>query len=347
MHKFNLYHLNVVRIMRKFLLLLLVICSINAVAQKRIKSFSAPINYSDFPVNLTGTIDYNDEGNPSVFSLGMSINYMGYEQNIPIFTTTYSYGEDSLSQSTDLSSMGEGTLITSSSLSNGKAKTITYNIDDKSYSYDFDYENDHLVSIAGDDEDGIDVNADLVWDNGNLINYYSIVNGDSSTKITFDYSDVPSDPVLNSILALFIENQLTANAYAGLTPVKYFGLTCKNLPSRLSGVIYSKDEDTGEQTIDKDTIDFVYTVGNDGFVNKVTAKGIDLDLDEETTVHDMDINITWEDVPATGVSSIKSSSKAVGKDEYYSIEGRVLPSPRKGLNIIHHADGTVQKVILK
>lgn len=333
--------------MRKLLLLLLVVCSINAMAQKRVKSFSAPLNLEGVPVNFTGSLEYNDEGNPSSFAIGITINYMGTEQNIPVLSTSYGYDNNSLTQNVDMSSMDISNMSTTAALENGLAKSLSYSVDGKNYSYEFDYDNGKLVSIAGDDEDGTDVNADLAWDNGNLTKYSSIVKGDSSTTINFEYSDVKSDPALNCILSFFIENQLTENSFAGLTPVKFFGLTCNNLPSKLYGAFYDKDEDTGEQTVENDTINLSYTIGDDGYVSKVTIDGADIDLDDETSIQNVDLNITWEDIPTSGLSSVKTVNNAVAGDEYYSLDGVKLPTLKQGINIVRHSDGTVQKLVVK
>lgn len=337
--------------MRRFLSILLVVfCSLNVIAQKRLKSFSAPISYMDVPVNLYGSLDYNDEGNPSKLSVGMRINYMGSEQNFPFLSDAYSYQiKNFINQTVDLSQLGEGNLSTVASLLDGHVVSLTYTKESIAYSYDIYYdENNHLSSIAGTNETGQDVNCDLVWNaDGNLANLSTIINGDSSSTVTFEYIDVKADPALNSIISMVVENTITDNAFITLTPVKYFGLTCSNLPSKVYSVSYTKDDDTSEFSIEKDTLSFDYTIGDDGYVSKVTAKGVDMELDDDDTVDNLDFNLTWEDIPVTGISSVKSSLPLKGTDEYFSLDGTRITSPRKGVNIVHHADGSVQKFFLK
>ena len=53
-----------------------------------------------------------------------------------------------------------------------------------------------------------------------------------------------------------------------------------------------------------------------------------------------------EEISSTGIGSI-SPMENVGDDVYYSIDGRRIAAPRKGINIIRKANGTVKKVLIK
>lgn len=332
--------------MRKFLLFLLVFTSINAFAQKRLKSFSAPINYMDMPLSINGSLDYDSDGRPSQLSLDMGINYMGYVQNMPIVSLGYSYGENSISQSVNVQSDPSENYSTTGTLANGKVNNLTYNVGSKSYSYDLYYEGSNLVSIAGTNEDGADVNSDIEWDNGNISSAATIINGDSAYLVKIEYSDVAADPALNCFLSNYIESPLTDNSFLGLSPVSYYGLTCRNLPSKIITIDYDKEDD-GTFTVESDTTQLSYTLGDDGYVSKVTLSGLDLEIDEGSSVSSLDLNLTWEDSPVAGISSVTKSEIAKGPDSYYSLDGAKLSLPRRGLNIIRHKDGSTNKVIIK
>ena len=71
------------------------------------------------------------------------------------------------------------------------------------------------------------------------------------------------------------------------------------------------------------------TIGTDtstrwGFV---IADGVDVDKD------------------VTGIEGVKTSSTAI--EEYYTLDGKRLKAPQKGVNIIRMSDGTTKKVIIK
>lgn len=53
-----------------------------------------------------------------------------------------------------------------------------------------------------------------------------------------------------------------------------------------------------------------------------------------------------EEISSTGIESI-SPTENVGDDVYYSIDGRRISAPCKGINIIRKANGTVKKVLIK
>ena len=53
--------------------------------------------------------------------------------------------------------------------------------------------------------------------------------------------------------------------------------------------------------------------------------------------------ITVEDI-STSISDIESETKVIG---YYSVDGRKVETPTKGLYIVKYADGHKRKVIIK
>lgn len=58
------------------------------------------------------------------------------------------------------------------------------------------------------------------------------------------------------------------------------------------------------------------------------------------------IALTEDDPKPTGVNSIKSDSHAI-PTSIYSVDGKRLTTPQRGLNIIHMSDGTTKKLMIK
>ena len=58
------------------------------------------------------------------------------------------------------------------------------------------------------------------------------------------------------------------------------------------------------------------------------------------------VALTEDDPKPTGVNSIKSDNQAI-PSRIYSVDGKQLTTPQRGLNIIHMSDGTMKKLLIK
>jgi len=81
--------------------------------------------------------------------------------------------------------------------------------------------------------------------------------------------------------------------------------------------------------------------GGAAFLNP--ANNAYLPLDVENPVNFIDLS---EDGP-DGIGGLTSDPSSVGEGSIYDLSGRNLAAPQKGINIIHHSDGTNQKVLVK
>jgi hypothetical protein len=57
------------------------------------------------------------------------------------------------------------------------------------------------------------------------------------------------------------------------------------------------------------------------------------------------VPLTNSDPKPTGVESVSNNGKTA--ERYYTIDGKQIPAPRRGLNMIKMSDGTTRKVVLK
>ena len=57
------------------------------------------------------------------------------------------------------------------------------------------------------------------------------------------------------------------------------------------------------------------------------------------------VALTDADPKPTGIESVNSSIKTAVR--YYTIDGKLLSTPQRGLNIVKMSDGTMRKVIVK
>ncbi len=58
-------------------------------------------------------------------------------------------------------------------------------------------------------------------------------------------------------------------------------------------------------------------------------------------------NAAKVEVQSAGTTGITSVPTDRGTAAYYTIDGRPLSHPQRGLNIVRRTDGTVQKIIVK
>ena len=57
------------------------------------------------------------------------------------------------------------------------------------------------------------------------------------------------------------------------------------------------------------------------------------------------VALTDSDPNPTGIKSVSNSAKAI--ERYYTIDGKLLSAPQRGLNIIKMSDGKTRKVVIK
>ena len=57
------------------------------------------------------------------------------------------------------------------------------------------------------------------------------------------------------------------------------------------------------------------------------------------------VALTDSDPNPTGIKSVSNSAKAI--ERYYTIDGKLLSTPQRGLNIIKMSDGKTRKVVIK
>ena len=57
------------------------------------------------------------------------------------------------------------------------------------------------------------------------------------------------------------------------------------------------------------------------------------------------VALNGDDPKPTGVESVSNNGKTA--ERYYTIDGKQIPAPRRGLNMIKMSDGTTRKVVLK
>lgn len=325
--------------MRKTLLLLTLLCALTASAQKRLKSFSAPLTVTfdgqAFTVNMTGDLSYDSNGDLSVLKLNMGM--MGTTQEF--LSVNYIYGENDLMQT--YTSDGEEAMSTEAALTNGLATSLTYNIDGKSYPFTLTYNDGKLASIEGTNEDSTLVRNDLTWENGNLKSETVSENGTATGRLDFTYGTVRANEALNAIIAYMVESPLMENSLIALTPVKYYGLASAYAPEKIT-VSELGGEDSNTQDIN-----IAYTQGADGLPSGFNISGIELELDEDIPpITSVDVSLTWEDDPTSAIAGVSTTAETQPMG-YYTLDGRSLDKPAHGLNIVRYADGTSKKVIVK
>lgn len=323
--------------MRKMLLTMMLFSTLAAGAQKRLVGFEAPVTYKGEQVNFAGRVSWLEDGRPDQFRAGMSLD----GQFFPVTVTQFTYADDKILHTTyeweqsENYEYAEPTVALTASLENGKANNVSYVSGYDEYAFDMTYnEEGQLVGVHGYDEWELETDGKLTWENGNLTSM-SVRKGPEYEKyqtMEITYEDAPSTLPVNALLSYFVEGQLTKNRIFGLTPFKPFGLEFANLPSTLSRP-------------DVPTVEFTYTYDEDGDVNSIVMDGLLFQLDQWTYVGHLEVELLYEDVPVTGVSTPKMVKST--EEQVYNMGGQRVNARQRGLNIVRGTDGRVSKVLVR
>ena len=94
-----------------------------------------------------------------------------------------------------------------------------------------------------------------------------------------------------------------------------------------------------------DRFDFVGSLEKNTLIqDKTQLKAVALLIDRSTGKI---VNAAQSDIKEKGTGIGSASSDSSTPAAYYSIDGRKLPTPEKGINIIRMSDGSVKKVLVK
>lgn len=321
--------------MRKTLLTLMLLSTVAAVAQKRVKGFTAPVYYYGYTMDLTGKLTYYEDGRLAGFSLGLG--FMGQHEDVT--GVGIEYPEGKIVHSLYVSQQEDPLEKSEATLTDGLAYGVSYTVGTDTYNFDLEYDDKgHLVSVYGKDEIASDAQEDLVWENGNVKKITVSKDGRQERLLTFDYTDYPSTPFVNGLISMLVESSLTDNNHFGFTPVKNFGLECANLPAQIASTDGSANSD------DLSLFTFDYEHDANGYLTTVVMDGFDLELDDDFVINTLEMTLQWEDDP-TAIAAPKTE-KQTG-ERVYNMNGQRVDGRQRGLNIVQGIDGSIRKVLVK
>lgn len=321
--------------MRKTLLTLMLLSTVAAVAQKRVKGFTAPVYYYGYTMDLTGKLTYYEDGRLAGFSLGLG--FMGQHEDVT--GVGIEYPEGKIVHSLYVSQQEDSLEKSEATLTDSLAYGVSYTVGADTYNFDLEYDDKgHLVSVYGKDEMASDAQEDLVWENGNVKKITVSKDGRQERLLTFDYTDYPSTPFVNGLISMLVESSLTDNNHFGFTPVKNFGLECANLPAQIVSTDGSANSD------DLSLFTFDYEHDANGYLTTVVMDGFDLELDDDFVINTLEMTLQWEDDP-TAIAAPKTE-KQTG-ERVYNMNAQRVDGRQRGLNIVQGIDGSIRKVLVK
>ncbi len=313
----------------------MLLSTVAAMAQKRVKGFTAPVYYYGYTMDLTGKLTYDDDGRFTGISLGLG--FMGQHEDVT--GVEIEYPEGKIVHTLYVSQQGEPLEKSEATLVDGLVYGVSYTEGTDTYNFDLEYDDKgRLVSVCGMDEIASDTQGDLVWENGNVKKMTVSKGGRQERLLTFDYTDHPSTPFVNGLISMLVESSLTDNSIFGFTPVKNFGLQCANLPAQIVCTDGSANSD------DLSLYTFEYEHDANGYVTTVVMDGFDLELDEDFVINTLEMALQWEDDP-TAIAAPKTE-KQTG-ERFYNMNGQRVEGRQRGLNIVQGTDGSIRKVLVK
>ncbi len=319
--------------MKKVLLsvALLMAIACGAQAQKRVSGFtfsmSEDMGGQTLTINGKGTLTYNE--NSELASIGLSATAMGYQ--FDLMSQTFTYGNNTItSHANVMADEGSVEYTVKSDLSDGLVQTDTYTTSTgKTFSYDYTYTDGHLTEMEGTNEDGKAQYVKLTWTDGNISKIEEYENNELVSTITAEYTDLAFVPEVTWLSPIFDPSLLTEYNSIGLLPIKEHGLTCKNLPSK---VTYDVTNDESENN------EFTYTLNDDNYVTDVKLYDTESDMATYAT-------FSWEDDPTSinGVNTTEDGQPSA----IYNINGQRTNNLTHGMNILRMKDGKTRKVMVK
>lgn len=261
----------------------------------------------------TYTFEYDDE-------TGRLVSYTtDNEYDGESWVTTYDYSRISEGIITTMSSKYDSTIRLNADGSVAEVLSYDYN---RNYVYDND---GYCISIIRDG----DIYRTLDWSGGDLLkverqygNYVDLYYTNSGVE-----TPVPCvDNVVSSWLTM----------YAGGVSYPLEAIFASLVKGTKDYIAAVSEREMGSTYTDYYTVE----LDSDGYPVKI-AQYVSNDFSKEFET----FTFEWEDAPA-GIHNTKADSHG-GPDSYYTVDGRRIESPRRGVNIVRHADGSASKIIIR